>query len=1024
MSGMFAGQHNLNHGELVLIHSLESSAWSSNVSNCEKIYVEPIFEDDYELLYTHHTFIESNLLNQIRIVSSGLIFPIFITSEANLQVFVKVTSVSPSNRSCLILHEMTELHLTSVKETAASDSSNVSRPGGQQQSQPSLFGGILNTFSNLLNKTPIAEVDGGPRNESIRICPIKVSSTFKPLRVVLNRAKVDHWNTIFVHPVHFDTIGESGLKLARLKVLLSPDQKLTKTTTSGSQDGANQGQIFEERHFLDTFVNVHLAESCPVSDVLVCDTLQRQLGLTLGARIVVQRLTDINLVSEPELTLIPLQKSEKSNETLLYKITAQLNTSGPIILSHGTLMAIDGVDYLVSSPELSPFLLTENGLQSIKFGPLLLEPIKTSWGTSLPFKKVGANSFITSIRGCLPINVGLRPPGYLELFHRLTCLVDTSFGNVSSPQSVLLYGPRGSGKSFLVQTLINHVLNNNPNTDVDVSRTDANHSETDVNIPIVSNTHVQVIDCKTLRGKRPETIQKIVSKEFAKSVFHQPSLLVLEDIDTLVPKSVQEESGPEQLQNHRIALILLSFWTSYVKQKFDTTKILIASTAKSIEGINELMTHSKGHFFFTDYIEIKPPDCDQRESILRSLYTESKIGLEWNIPPESQIIKTLTNGYLPGDLKSLVEQVVHEFVKRKSGLNVSNLNVSSVSELFESVLESFIPTSLRGLNLKTSSSRKLSDIGGLNQVKEELLETLLWPFKYPILYSKIPVPSNNNILLHGPSGTGKTMIAEAIATEIGIHFLKVEGPELLSKYIGASEMAIRDIFKKAQSIKPVILFFDEFDSIAPRRGHDSTGVTDRVVNQLLTQLDGIEDIDQGIFVLAATNRIDLIDPALLRPGRFNKCLYFPIPNENERIEILQILAKNLILDQSVHLEKVAQITDGYTGADIQALLCTAQLAAFHEVFDSKVSKVADGSSGLTQNNLNLEYYRSLNESKSSDPPTSVIAEVESIFNNLRGESIKSSEEVKMEVRITMDHLVEAIKSTKASVKKESGSGDG
>lgn len=190
----------------------------------------------------------------------------------------------------------------------------------------------------------------------------------------------------------------------------------------------------------------------------------------------------------------------------------------------------------------------------------------------------------------------------------------------------------------------------------------------------------------------------------------------------------------------------------------------------------------------------------------------------------------------------------------------------------------------------------------------------------------------HSLLLYGFPGCGKTLLASAVAKECGLHFISVKGPELLNKYIGASEKSVRDIFERAAAAKPCVLFFDEFDSIAPKRGHDSTGVTDRVVNQLLTAMDGAEGLD-GVYVLAATSRPDLIDPALLRPGRLDKSLICDMPVEEERLEILQAVSRKLDMDPNVQLQVYAEKTEGFSGADLQALVYNAQLEAIHDVID-------------------------------------------------------------------------------------------
>jgi len=249
-----------------------------------------------------------------------------------------------------------------------------------------------------------------------------------------------------------------------------------------------------------------------------------------------------------------------------------------------------------------------------------------------------------------------------------------------------------------------------------------------------------------------------------------------------------------------------------------------------------------------------------------------------------------------------------------------------------------IPSGMREVFIENPDV-KWEDIGGLDEVKRELQEAVEWPMKYPGLYDKLGHKMPRGILLHGPSGTGKTLLAKAVATESEANFVSVRGPELLSKWVGESERGIREIFKRARQSAPCVIFFDEIDSIAPIRGAGGeTQVSERVVSQLLTELDGMENM-HGVVVLAATNRADMIDPALLRPGRFDKIIQIPLPDKESRKKILVITAKEIptINDESasqrIDYDKLSEMTDGLSGADVAAIANTAVSLVIHEFLD-------------------------------------------------------------------------------------------
>jgi peroxin-1 len=299
-----------------------------------------------------------------------------------------------------------------------------------------------------------------------------------------------------------------------------------------------------------------------------------------------------------------------------------------------------------------------------------------------------------------------------------------------------------------------------------------------------------------------------------------------------------------------------------------------------------------------------------------------------------------TDGYMPGDLVLLVsrarsEALIRSVAQKAQSSNKANSIIPISRTDFESALKGFTPASLRNVALQTSTTT-FDSIGGLQETRKILLETLQYPTTYAPIFAQCPLRLRSGLLLYGYPGCGKTLLASAVAGECGLNFISVKGPEILNKYIGASEKSVRDLFERAEAARPCVLFFDEFDSIAPKRGHDSTGVTDRVVNQLLTQMDGAEGLS-GVYVLAATSRPDLIDPALLRPGRLDKSLICDLPNHADRVDILRALGKKLKLSREVQdgqgggLEEIARRTEGYSGADLQALVYNAHLEAIHDV---------------------------------------------------------------------------------------------
>jgi len=338
---------------------------------------------------------------------------------------------------------------------------------------------------------------------------------------------------------------------------------------------------------------------------------------------------------------------------------------------------------------------------------------------------------------------------------------------------------------------------------------------------------------------------------------------------------------------------------------------------------------------FDREIEIGMPNKQGRLEILQ-IHTRS-MPLAEDVDLEK--IASVTHGFVGADLEALCKEAAMRALRRilpqidfeKETIPAEILNKITVAmNDFMEALRDVEPSAMREVLVEVPTV-KWEDIGGLADVKLELQEAVEWPLKYPEVFEHLDAKPPKGILLYGPPGTGKTLLAKAVANESEANFISVKGPELLSKWVGESERAVREIFRKAKQAAPSIIFFDEIDSIAPVRGggYGDSHVTERVISQLLTEMDGLEEL-RGVVVIAATNRPDIIDPALLRPGRFDKLLYVPPPEIKARKEILKIHLKNKPLAEDVDIEELSKGTEGYTGADLAAVCNTAVMLAIRE----------------------------------------------------------------------------------------------
>ena len=310
-------------------------------------------------------------------------------------------------------------------------------------------------------------------------------------------------------------------------------------------------------------------------------------------------------------------------------------------------------------------------------------------------------------------------------------------------------------------------------------------------------------------------------------------------------------------------------------------------------------------------------------------------------------LASITHGFVGADLSSLAKEAAMNVLRKI----LPKIKMDEEEEIPREVLETLRvtrkdffdalknvrPSAMREVLVETPNV-KWSDVGGLDNIKQELIEAIEWPMKFPESFVRMGIKPPRGILLYGPPGTGKTLLTKAVTKESEANFIQVKGPSLLSMWVGKSEEGVRKIFERARQVAPCIVFFDEIDALAARRGIEiGTRVTEQVLNQLLAEMDGLEEL-QNVIVMGATNRPDMLDPAILRPGRFDRLLLVSPPSKEGRLEIFKIHTKNMPLSKDVDLDKLAEISEGYVGADIESLCREAAMLALRK--DKNASQVA------------------------------------------------------------------------------------
>ncbi len=478
------------------------------------------------------------------------------------------------------------------------------------------------------------------------------------------------------------------------------------------------------------------------------------------------------------------------------------------------------------------------------------------------------------------------PLKHPEIFERL---------GVEAPKGVLLHGPPGTGKTLLAKAVAN---------------------ETNANFNSISGPEIM----SKFYGESEERLRDI----FKQAQENSPSIIFIDEIDSLAPKREEVTGDVEK----RIVSQLLALMDGLESRG----KVVVIGATNRPDSIDPALRRPGR---FDREIEIGIPDRQGRLEILQ-IHTR---GMPLTDDVQLDKLADITHGFVGADLEALCKEAAIGTLRRilpevdleQVSIPAEILNKITVTmKDFQNALKEVEPSAMREVLVEIPMV-KWDDVGGLEDIKQEMKEAIEWPLKHREIFDYADVTPSKGILLYGPPGTGKTLLAKAVANESEANFISIKGPALLSKWVGESERGVREVFRKARQAAPCIIFFDELDAITPIRGggYGDSHVTERVISQILTELDGLEEL-RGVIIIGATNRPDIIDPALLRPGRFDRLLYIPAPDLEARKAILRIHTKRKPLVKDLNLDKLAELTDGYTGADLAALCNMATMSAIRE----------------------------------------------------------------------------------------------
>ena len=651
----------------------------------------------------------------------------------------------------------------------------------------------------------------------------------------------------------------------------------------------NIGQILELTHNKKTYVKLWPATPQEYgAGIIKIDGITRQnIGAGIDDKISIK---SVEAVKAEQIILSPTEKitTDGLQEYMIYNYLNHVFSNGDSI-SLNTQMG-SRVQFVVTNTKPSkPVIVTEKTI--FKLGSLT-KAVDASVPRITYDELGGLKSEVQKIREMIEL-----PMRHPELFEKI---------GVEAPKGVLLYGPPGTGKTLLAKAVAGE-----------------------------TNAHFISISGPEIMGKHYGESEERIREIFTQAEENSPSIVFIDEIDSIAPKR-DEVSG--ELEKRIVSQLL----TLMDGMKSRGNVVVIAATNRP-DSIDPALRRPGR---FDREIEIGIPDDEGRFDILsihtRGMPIDEKVDLK-------QISKT-THGFVGADLEILSKEAAMKSLRRiLPEIDYDEEKISSeilekiqiTSDDFRDALKEVSPSALREVQVQVPNV-SWDDVGGLENLKEELKEAVEWPIKYKDAYDYVNVESPKGILLHGPPGTGKTLIAKALAKMTDSNFISIKGPELLSKWVCESERGIREIFRKARQAAPCIIFLDEVDALVPRRGSGGSNshVTENVVSQILTEIDGLEELN-NVLIIAATNRLDIVDEAFLRPGRFDRIIKVPNPDEKGRQHIFEIHTKSKPLASDAKISEIVKLTDNFSGAEIAAVANRAAIAALRRYVSGKSKNVKE-----------------------------------------------------------------------------------